>query len=133
MINIEPGDRVTIKSTGLDGIIQWIDWDIGEVSIYQDGSYKVTTLDDIDPKIQRVLRPIADMTPEEMRQEIDLLRESRQIAISDSRKRSIKNRQGKGKGKATPKPPADPFDYLTPELKAKLQEKLKKAKEAKEE
>jgi hypothetical protein len=70
------------------------------------------------------------MTTEEMRLELELLRESRQIAIRDSRKRGEAGRKAASKQPATQ--PSNPLDFLTPEMRAVLKEKLAKAKAKKE-
>ena len=59
---------------------------------------------------ERILKPISEMTPEEMRLELELLRSLRHIAIRDARKR------GAG-GKRTQTAlllASGPLDFLNP-------------------
>ena len=130
-INLQPGDRVRYLRTGKVGLCQWIDWDTSEISIYWgNNAYTVCGLEEVEGLTERILKPISEMTPEEMRLELELLRESRHIAIRDARKR------GEARRKAAPKPPAaqpsDPLDFLTREMRAVLKEKLAQAKAEKE-
>ena len=130
-INLEPGDRVKYLRTGQVGLCQWIKWDTSEISIYWgNNAYTVCGLEEVEGLTERILKPISEMTPEEMRLELELLRESRHIAIRDSRKR------GEARRKAAPKqpaaPPSNPLNFLTPEMQAALKAKLAKAKAKKE-
>ena len=130
-INLQPGDRVRYLRTGKVGLCQWINWDTSEISIYWgDNAYTVCGLDEVEGLTERILNPISEMTREEMRLELELLRESRHIAIRESRKR------GEARRKAASKPitdqPSDPLDFLTPEMRAALKEKLAKVKAEKE-
>jgi len=130
-INLQPGDRVRYLRTGKVGLCQWIDWDTSEISIYWgNNSYTVCGLDEVEGVTERVLKPISEMTPEEMRLELELLRESRQIAIRDSRKRAEARQKVAAEKSAAP--PSNPLDFLTSEMQAALKEKLAKAKAKKE-
>ena len=130
-INLEPGDRVRYLRTGKVGLCQWINWDTSEISIYWgNNAYTVCGLEEVEGLTERILKPISEMTPEEMRLELELLRESRHIAIRDSRKRGEARR--KAASKSTPAQPSNPLDFLTPEMQAALKEKLAKAKAKKE-
>ena len=130
-INLQPGDRVRYLRTGQVGLCQWINWDTSEISIYWgNNAYTVCGLEEVEGLTERILKPISEMTAEEMRLELELLRESRHIAIRESRKR------GEARRKAAPKPsadqPNDPLNFLTPEMRAVLKEKLAQAKAEKE-
>lgn len=130
-INLEPGDRVRYLRTGKVGLCQWINWDDSEISIsWGNNAYTVCGLEEVEGLTERILKPISEMSPEEMRLELELLRESRHIAIRDSRKK------GKARRKAASKQPAaqpsNPLDFLTPEMQATLKAKLAKAKAEKE-
>ncbi len=96
LINLEPGDRVTINRSQIDGIIQWVNFEDGDVSVYVGaGGYIVCKILDLTPHINRVLKPIEDMNEEEIRKEILLLRESRKIGIKSSRKKTPKESKPK--------------------------------------
>ena len=130
-INLQPVDRVRYLRTGQVGLCQWINWDTSEISIYWgNNAYTVCGLEEVEGLTERILKPISEMTPEEMRLELELLRESRHIAIRESRKR------GEARRKTASKPPAaqpsDPLNFLTPEMRAVLKEKLAQAKAEKE-
>ena len=130
-INLQPGDRVRYLRTGQVGLCQWINWDTSEISIYWgNNAYTVCGLEEVEGLTERILKPISEMTPEEMRLELELLRESRHIAIRDSRKRGEARR--KAASTQTAAQPSDPLDFLTPEMRAALKEKLAKVKAEKE-
>lgn len=130
-INLEPGDRVRYLRTGQVGLCQWINWETSEISIHWgNNAYTVCGLEEVEGLTERILKPISEMSPEEMRLELELLRESRHIAIRDSRKR------GEARRKAAPKrlaaKPSNPLDFLTPEKQAAVKALLAKAKAEKE-
>lgn len=132
-INLQPGDRVRYLRTGQVGLCQWINWDTSEISIYWGNNfYTVCGLEEVEGLTERILKPISEMTPEEMRLELELLRESRHIAIRDSRKRGEARRKQKAAAKKPAAPPSNPLDFLTPEMQAALKAKLAKVKAEKE-
>lgn len=126
-INLEPGDRVRYLRTGQVGLCQWINWDTSEISInWGNNAYTVCGLEEVEGLTERILKPISEMSPEEMRLELELLRESRHIAIRDSRKKGKARRKAASKRPAVQ--PSNPLDFLTPEMQSALKEKLAKAK-----
>ena len=126
-INLQPGDRVRYLRTGKVGLCQWINWGTSEISIYWGkNEYTVCGLEEVEGLTERILKPISEMTPEEMRLELELLRESRHIAIRDSRKRGEARRKAASKSPAAQ--PSNLLDFLTPEMQAALKAKLAKAK-----
>ena len=130
-INLQPGDRVRYLKTGKVGLCQWISWDTSEISIYWgNNAYTVCGLDEVEGLTERILKPISEMTPEEMRLELEFLRESRHIAIRDSRRRRESRQKAASKQPASQ--PSDPLDFLTPEMRAALKEKLAQVKAEKE-
>ena len=130
-INLQPGDRVRYLRTGKVGLCQWINWDTSEISIYWgNNAYTVCGLEEVEGLTERILKPISEMTPEEMRLELELLRESRHIAIRESRKRGEARRKAASKQPAAQ--PSDPLGFLTPEMRAVLKEKLAQVKAEKE-
>ena len=131
MINLEPGDRVSINHTGQHGICQWINWEDGEISVYFGGqSYGVYAIQDVTAHIGRVLKDPAEMSPDELRVEIELLRESRKVVISNSRSKRAKANAEKRKAKPKPSQQDILSSVLTPEQMVKLKEKLQQKKEA---